>query len=252
MWWSQLTVAADRSKRNKENYNRGGNPKTVKVDTAKGPKHKKSHRHGVRLRVRMWFFFSNSFLHFCFYFHFYLIWLIEHSQWCKQQIWQAKERWRSGLIPLLNISPPVHSHETIRWVHCNKAVNVNPVKLLSEQCVSESGHSFHTHHDCEANQFSHLGHFVIQSLQLHMAPARVIICVKEMMETEMYEVLRLLRRKIFITATVFKETAIKGPTLVLEFQRPSVKESLCEVRLYHIRWSSKNNVLDRRSLKLAT
>lgn len=137
---------------------------------------------------------------------------------------------------------------------CQNNVSANHVKPGKNTNRSESiGHSFHTHHDGEANQFFHLGHFVIQSHQLHMAPAHLIICVKEMMETEMYEVLRLLRLSIFffLAATVFKETPIKGPALVLEFQRPSVKESLCEVRLHHIRWSSKNNVLDWRPPKLA-
>lgn len=59
------------------------------------------------------------------------------------------------------------------------------MKQLSEQCISGSranlrgilidrcqrlwGRSFRTHHDREANQFFHSGHFVIQSLRLRIS-----------------------------------------------------------------------------------
>lgn len=78
--------------------------------------------------------------------------------------------------------------------------------------VSETlGCSFHTYHDRVANQFFHLGHFVIQSLQLFISSALRSpnhLCEGDDGGKVRCEMQQLLRLKNSFIVIVLKQTPI--------------------------------------------
>lgn len=120
----------------------------------------------------------------------------------------------------------IPSREPIRSVHCDPrtrcechphegAVRTMCLWITSElernpnRSVSETlGCSFHTHHDCEANQFFHLGHFMIQSLQVDISSGLRTpnhLCEWDDGGWDVCEVLRLLTHKTPVAVSTFTQ-----------------------------------------------
>lgn len=140
-----------------------------------------------------------------------------------------------------------------QWIA--RKLEENPNRSVPETL----GLSLHTHHDCEANQFFHLGHFVIQSLLLHISSGlRTPNHLCERDDGRLRSAAAAYAHRSYNAVTVFKQTPIKGlspqnhlgPLLLLELQRANVKESLCEVWQRRGGWCSENNVQEWRPPKI--
>lgn len=143
-----------------------------------------------------------------------------------------------------------------------------PMKQLSEQCISGSranlrgilidrcqrlwGRSFRTHHDREANQFFHSGHFVIQSLRLRISSGLRTanhLCEGDDGDGDVWGAAAAWTQNSYNRHCLqtdshyrsFSTKPSKGP-LVHQLQGASVKDGLCEVWRRLGRWGSEITV----------